>query len=157
MANHFKSDHQGFTILELIITMGIFAIIASLTTINLTNSQRRVSLDSLTSTLISDLRQQQIKAMTGDTQGRSSNSAYGIHFDSNQYVLFYGDSYNSSDSDNFVVPLDTNFSFTNLGNVTFSKISGESTGLTSIIIQDNSASNQKDVRLNNYGVVTEVL
>jgi len=151
------ANKQGFTILELIITMGIFAIVASLTTVNLTNSQRHTSLNSTTTTLISDLKQQQIKSMTGDTEGRSISSSYGIHFDSNQYVLFHGDSYNSSDTSNFTITLDSNFSFLNLGNIVFSRINGESTGLTSIILRDNTINNQKDIRVNNYGVITDVL
>lgn len=149
-------DNRGFTILELIVTMGIFAIIASLTTINLSNSQRIASLSSITTTLVTDLKQQQTKAMTGDTEGRGYNSKYGIHFDNNQYVLFYGDTYDFANSSNFIVPLEGSYSFTTIGEIIFSKISGEKTGLSSVTIKDNQSSQQKIIQLNNYGVITDI-
>jgi prepilin-type N-terminal cleavage/methylation domain-containing protein len=73
-----NTKRTGFTIIELMIAMGIFVIITSLVTINLLNAQHIASIDSTVTTLIADLKQQQVKAMTGDTEGRGITDQYGI-------------------------------------------------------------------------------
>jgi prepilin-type N-terminal cleavage/methylation domain-containing protein len=153
-------DHKqkGFTIIELIITMGILAIITSLATINLLNAQHIASIDSTTTTLISDLKQQQLKAMVGDTEGRVAADQYGIHFDADKYVLFHG-SYDPTDTSNFVVELEGTLSFTNIsgdGNIIFSQGSGESSGLNPIVLKDDQTNKQKTITTNVYGVITYV-
>ena len=99
---------KGFTLVEVIIVMSIMAALIGLITINLANSQQRASLTSLTQTFVSDLSGQQIKAMIGDSEGRSSSDSYGVHIDTNQYVLFHGVSYSSGDASNFKVILPAN-------------------------------------------------
>lgn len=152
------SKHKGFTILELLVTMGIFAVLTSLATINLLGAQHIASIDTTVSTLIADLKQQQIKAMTGDTEGRTAGDQYGIHFETNKYVLFHG-TYNSTDNSNFPVSLDGTLSFTNIsdgGNIIFSQGSGESSGLSTITLKDTATNKQKVFSINIYGVVTDV-
>jgi prepilin-type N-terminal cleavage/methylation domain-containing protein len=153
-----SQNNYGFTIVELIITMGIFAIITSFVTINLLSAQHSATINTTTTTLIADLKQQQTKAMVGDTEGRSSTDQYGIHFDTDKYVLFHG-TYNEGDSTNFEVKLEGSLSFTNitgLGNIIFSKGSGESYGLSSIVLSDSTTNRQKTITINVYGVISNV-
>ena len=149
---------KGFTLIELIIAIGIFTVITSLATINLLNAQHIASIDSTVTTLIADLKQQQIKAMTGDTEGRGTTSQYGVHFDANKYVLFHG-SYNAADNSNFVVNLEGTLNFTDItgnGDIIFSQGSGESSGLNPIILKDSLTNKQKTMTTNVYGVVASV-
>ena len=148
-----KKKQNGFTLIELIIAMGIFAIITGLVTINLLGAQHTASIDSTVTTLIADIKQQQIKAMAGDTEGRGATDQYGVHFDANKYVLFHG-SYNAMDNANFVVNLEGSLNFTGSGDIIFLKGSGENSGLNAIVIKDSLTNRQKTININNYGVIT---
>jgi prepilin-type N-terminal cleavage/methylation domain-containing protein len=150
-------NQRGFTLIELSLVITLTAFLLSFVTINLMHSQQKVSMNAAEQVLFSDLRQQQIKAMIGDTEGRSSANAYGIHFDSDKYVLFYGSTYSASDSANFTVNMSNNIQFDNPGfNIIFLKLSGElSTGSSiSAVLRDTTNGITKTVTINKYGVVT---
>lgn len=152
-----KKNCYGFSLIELIVVMSIIVTLIGLVTINLTSIQQRVSLNSIVQNLISDIRQQQVKAMIGDSEGRASVSPYGMHIDAGQYVLFHGISYSESDTSNFKVSLPSNIQFVtpNL-DIIFSNISGEISATASIQLQDTTNNNTKTVQINKYGVVTGV-
>ena len=103
-----RLPRHSFT--ELSIVLSLIAVLFGFVTINLNRSQQNASITAIEQTLLSDLKQQQLKAMIGDTEGRASSDQYGVHFDSNQYVLFHG-VYSVGDSTNFVISLAQNFQF----------------------------------------------
>ena len=147
---------RGFTLVEIIVVGLMMAILLGLVTISLVRSQQNVSLTSTQEVLVADLRQQQLKSMIGDTEGRASSDTYGIHFDANKYVLFHGTTYSSSDTSNSVINLDSNMQFNSPNyNVIFSKLSG-STSAKIIDLHDNTSSKIKRIHLNVYGTVTQV-
>lgn len=115
----------GFSLVELIVVMSIIATLIGLATISLANTQQRASLNNSVQVFISDIRQQQIKAMVGDTQEGATSDSYGIHTDSNKYVLFKGTSYDPVASSNFIVDLSSNIQFLFPGSdIIFYKVSG---------------------------------
>jgi prepilin-type N-terminal cleavage/methylation domain-containing protein len=146
---------RGFTLIELILTMGIFAVITTLVTINLLKVQHAASVSSVATTLVADLRGQQTKAITGDTEGRTTTDQYGVHFDSDKYVLFHG-IYTDGEPSNFEIPLEGSLNFTTNGDVIFSKGSGELSGINTITLRDNTTNEQKVININIYGVVNSV-
>ena len=149
----------GFTLIELTIVIAIIAILLGFITINLVRSQQTASLTGTEEVLVADLRQQQLKAMIGDTEGRGTADAYGIHFDSSQYVLFHGATYSSSDTFNFISNLDSNMQFDNPNfNVIFSKLGGEisADSASSIVLRDTTNGNTRTITINRYGVITQV-
>jgi len=151
-------NQRGFTLIELMVVITITAILLGFITINLVSSQQRASLNAIEQELLADLKQQQLKAMIGDTEGRETSDTYGIHFDSGKYTLFHG-TYSSTDSANFAINLDQNFQFQSPGtDIIFSKISGEiSAGsITNIVIRDSTNGNVKTITVNRYGVVTQI-
>ena len=126
-------------------------------TISLVRSQQTASLTSVEEILVADLRQQQLKSMIGDTEGRSTSDSYGIHFDSNRYVTFHGLAYSSADTSNSFFNLENNMQFNNPNfDVIFSKLSGTISVALTIELQDNTNSNLKRIYLNRHGVVTQV-
>jgi type II secretory pathway pseudopilin PulG len=142
---------RGFTVVELIIVMGMMVTLTGMVTISLLTSQRLATLSATIMTLESDIKQQQLKAMDGDiSAGAPSN--YGVHFVADKYTLFKGSSFDSS-SDNFVVDLETNISLTTPGDLIFTKGSGESNGLSAITLQD-TFNNHKTLTINSLGVIT---
>jgi prepilin-type N-terminal cleavage/methylation domain-containing protein len=149
---------RGFTLIELILVVSLISILLGFITINLFRSQQNASSYALEGTLVADLRQQQLKSMIGDTEGRASADQYGIYFDTNQYIFFHG-TYPPGDSSNFVINLDENFQFESPGtHVTFQKITGEvlAGSVSSVTLRNITNGDAKTIRINKYGVVTEV-
>jgi len=148
---------RGFTLVELVVVTSIIVTLLGLITINLVRSQQTVSLTSVEEILLADLKQQQLKAMIGDTQGRPTSDLYGIHFDSNRYVTFHSSAYSSADTSNSAINLESNMQFNSPGfDVIFSRLSGQIPASTIVELQDNTNSKLKRIHLNIYGTVTQV-
>lgn len=160
----FNKGEDGFTLPEVVIVTGIFLMLFGFIIFNVINLQHRTSVDEAAITFASDIKSQQLKAMEGATEGRTSADIYGIHFDSTSYTLFHGSTYNSADSANLVINLDKNISFNNdlfpNSNLVFLQGSGEVSGFVSgqntITIQDANASTQKTITINRFGTITSV-
>ncbi len=150
-----RTNNKGFTLVELGVVIGILATLLGIATISLSGAQQKASINTTVQTIISDMKQQQIKAMIGDTEGRSTTDSYGIHFESNQYILFHKE-YLMGDSTNFAIDLAQNFQFESPGtNVIFQKISGEisADSISSITLLDTTNGNKKTITINKYGVI----
>ncbi|MBI2028156.1 MAG: type II secretion system protein [Candidatus Levybacteria bacterium] len=147
---------RGFTLVELGIVIGMLATLIGFATISLLNVQQKASINTTVQVIIADLKAQQAKAMIGDTEGRPTPSPYGVHLDNDQYVLFYGSTYSSTETTNFVVKLSENLEFTTPStDIIFSQTTGEISSPVSITIR-NTSSEEKTIQLNKYGVVTGV-
>ena len=153
-SNAMPAGRQGFTVVELMVSMGILLILFALTTINLTRLPSSASQSSSYDRLVSDLRSQQTKSMTG-----YDSSPYGIHFENTSYTLFAGSDYTSDVSSYYVVALDPNLTFTD---ITFSNpqavfeagsgdIAGYLMGSDSVSITNTLTGEVKTLRLNKYG------
>ena len=157
-------ENRGFTLIELIIVMTFFGILMGLATINLLNVKQSSSIEASLNILIADLREAQIKAMVGDTEGRGALDTYGIHFGSNSqtYVIYHG-TYSSSESTNFTVSLtdtmrvSTTFPSTE---IVFQKGSGEIVGFVNgsntVTLTDPTNNRTKTITFNKYGVITAI-
>jgi type II secretory pathway pseudopilin PulG len=149
--------NAGFTLVEISVVGAILVSLLGLITISLVSSQQKASLASRIEVLLVDLKQQQLKAMIGDTEGRISSDSYGIHFDPDRYVLFHGLTYSSAEDSNFAIDLDNNMQFNNTEfDVIFSKLSGQISSPVIIELQDNTNSRLKRIHLNIYGTVTQI-
>jgi type II secretory pathway pseudopilin PulG len=151
----------GFTIVELMVSIGILTILFALTTINITRLPSSTAQTSSIDRLTSDIRGQQTKAMTGHDQATPpvGGISYGIHFESTSYTIFTGISYSPSDTSNFVVELDPNVTITNVGfsnsQVVFTPGSGDVTGYMSgndsISVTNSVTGEVKTLKINKYG------
>lgn len=159
-----RLKQKGFTFIELIIVIGVLTTLIGIVVINLMNVQSSASLNTTIDTLVSDIRNQQLKAMAGDAGNGTGPSSYGIFFDTNGYILFKGESYSPLDPGNFRINFadQVEASSTTLPGATiiFSKGSGEVSGFTlggdSITIENLPAGKQKTIKINQLGVVTYV-
>lgn len=158
------STLKGFALIELLVVIGILSILFSISTISLFTVRDRTSLNTAVATFINDLKSQQIKAMVGDTQGRLTHDSYGVHIESNKYVLFHGPVYSVSDSDNFTISLSADLAFTNVlfpqSQIIFTSVSGDlanfTTGANRLTIQNINDNNAKTIEINKYGVITAI-
>lgn len=149
------TPRRGFTLPELLIVMGILAVLFGLVSLNLLGGQHQLSVASSLSQLIADIKLQQSKAMWGDTEGRGSTDSYGVYLNSNQYILFHGPAYSAGDPDNVVIDMDSGASLSPTQSYIFAKGSGEIIGYdaNADTITISSPSDSKTIEFNQYGVI----
>jgi len=159
---YLKKGQAGFTLPELLIVMGILAILFGFITPNLLHFRQRAVLNTTVDTLVSDLKSQQTKAMVGDTEGRADSDHYGIYFESKRYTLFHGIAFDPLDTSNFSIDLEQSQTFSDINvpdsSIIFSKGSGEVLGFISgsdnITLTDSTNGNQIIIQINAYGAIT---
>lgn len=160
-----KNTYQkGFTLVEFLLVMSIFAVMAGIATVNLFSFQHKSQLNATLNTFTADMKEQQTKAMSGDSGGNTTVENYGINFDpsNHRYVLFRN-TYSSSNSANFVVSVPQSLQITTTfpnSQLVFQKGSGEINGYSSssatITLLDTMNNDQRVLRLNKYGVITSI-
>ncbi len=156
-----KKRQLGFTLVEIVVVLFIMTTFLGLITLNLSSSQKRASISSMTDIFISDLKSQQVKAMVGDTEGRSSADIYGVYLDTAGYTLFHGATYSPTDSANFTIELVPPFVFTTPGKqILFNRFTGDVNGFSTldntVTIQDQTTGVQKTLQYNSLGVITSL-
>jgi type II secretory pathway pseudopilin PulG len=150
-------NYKGYTLTELIIIMGLFALLIGISAINLVGAKQHSSLNTTVEIFVGDIGQQQLKAIIGDSEGGVSADTYGIHFNTTDYVLFHGANYNVNDPTNFKINLGDNIQFNGSYNdLIFQRVSGELTSGGSIVFQDKTTNVQKTILYNIYGIITSV-
>jgi len=155
---------NGFTLIEISIVMTITVILLTFTTISLVSFQQNAFVDTTVEQLISDIKYQQISAMSGASDGESTAQPFGIHFDTNSYTLFHGNPYDESESTNFTLSLESAMSFADItfpqDEIIFEKGSGQVSGFVdgqnTIILQDSGNNNQVSITLNQLGTITDI-
>jgi prepilin-type N-terminal cleavage/methylation domain-containing protein len=158
------TSRYGLTLIEVLLTMSIFAILLGFISLGLSNMIPRASLHATGATLIADLRQQQQKAMAGEAQGAAAVVPLGVRFEGGSYVLFQGESYLSSlPASHFRVtvqePLVVESVFPN-NEVVFASGTGDiqnySTSNDQVIVRNTETNVQQTITFNRYGIITNV-
>lgn len=152
---------QGFTLIEVLLVIGLMGILTVLVVVNLVRPQTSASLDGTVNTLVADIKSQQLKAMSGESLSATTAQEHSIRLQTNNYTLFKGTTYSGADADNFVVTLQTGITLANTfpsGTLIFSKASGEISGFTAgsntITITNSISGQAKTITLNRYGAIT---
>ena len=146
---------RGFTIIELLVVIGIGVIILSTTSVLLLSGQRKVTKISFQEQMLSDIKSVQINAMTGQNGG----GAKGVYFGEDSYTLFSGTSHDSQDPGNFVIDIGQSIQLetTFPGSViVFLGISGEianyNSNFNTLTIVDKTDNSSQVISFNKYGV-----
>jgi prepilin-type N-terminal cleavage/methylation domain-containing protein len=154
---------RGFVFIELVVVMGILSLLLGIVIVNIGNVRSSASVNTTVTTFISDIKNQQTKAMTGDTEGRGIADTYSISIQPSQYILFHGQIYNPSDTTNFSVPIDATFQLSTTfpsNTIIFATSSGQITnyisGQDTVVIRDPRTNEQKTIRFNKLGSVVSV-
>lgn len=156
-----KVYQNGYSLVEVLIIITLFLILSGLATINLLSGQNKATVQNSLQPLIADIKDQQMKAMQGDTEGRTAPDYYGIHFATTSYTLFHGTSFSSTDPANLTIPLAQGLQFSQINltnnNVIFIPLNGEFYGYSSIansvILKDMSSQQTKTLQFNYLGVL----
>ena len=154
----------GLALIELIIVLGIVAILSTFASFNIIRSRNVISLDSTVSSLINDIKSQQLQAMSGFTQAGVQNPYYGIYFEINRYILFHTASFQPGDTVNFTIDLDEDNQFNpiNLSNnqIVFASGSGTIDNFdpvqNHVTLKNTNSNEQKTIYFNKFGVVYDI-
>jgi prepilin-type N-terminal cleavage/methylation domain-containing protein len=145
--------NDGFTIIEVLIAIAIIGVLASLTIAYFNSFLSRNELKNESIKIVDALRRARGQSMAGQ-----SDSQWGVHFESNKYVLFQGNTFTANDSFNEETTLAEVLTISSINlngggsNVVFSKINGETTQFGTTTIQ-NDIGETKNIVINAYGNV----
>lgn len=156
-----KGLSSAFSLPEILLTLAVISILSTVSLVLLLTPQNKASIDTTVLTIVSDLKNQQIKSMSGESNESFDHEPFGIHFENNYYVLFQGSSFSYNDPHNFKVDLPKGLLISNInlptGDIIFEPISGEVIGfnasLNSIVVKNLDNQFQKVLSVNKYGAV----
>lgn len=92
---------NGFTVIELLITLSILALLTMTIFISMSSFRNNKALQMVSEDILS-----LIDEARGDTLSAKDSYAYGVHFESAKIVLFRGITYSSSDPNNKTIDID---------------------------------------------------
>ena len=129
------NSNSGFTMLELLLVLGIFAVLAAVAAFQLANFQRGAKLESASKDIVGTLRLAHDRAVLGeDGNTDGSGDAWGIRFAnaaSDTYQTFFGSTYSSGNvKETVFLPSGVSFTAPTEGfnaDVVFAKLIGTTT------------------------------
>ncbi len=147
---------NGFTLIEVLIVVGIVMILVGLVVAGFSIFRKEADLGHTAEEIISALRLAQNKTLASEAAEQ-----YGVHFETNKYVLFKGTVYNASATDNVIFNLPFNVEIDTIGlaggqsEAIFERVSGltEKFGQISLRLKSD-LSQTKTIYLANSGQVS---
>lgn len=137
---------KGFTLVELLVTIGIFAILATLTSINFFSTYSQSNLGAAEDVLIADLKTAQSNAIAG----KGNANWYIQALTPTTYVMM---------PDNYTTTLDSGITLSTTlpsNKIEFARGSGEVVGYNSSAdtLTLSVGTSTKTIELNQYGTIT---
>lgn len=147
--NRYQETKNGFSLLELLLSIALIALIASVFAPVYLSFHTRNNVDIASTTVVSALRRAQSLSKAID-----SDSTWGVYIQSNNITVFRGSSYASRDSnfdENNNIPGGVTPS--GLQEIVFSKLKGETSSTGNIEL--TSANNEvRTISINEKGTVS---
>ena len=142
-----RPQKNGFTLVEVLIVIGILGIIVAFAIPFYQSFQVSSQMDNFTQEILQNLRRAQVRAMASE-----SFSEFGVHFESNRFVIFRGSSYSPSDpfNEEVVLPDVFNISTGTSSDVVFARIIGTTT-VETVTISTNFGES-RTITINELGV-----
>ncbi|MFA5134899.1 MAG: type II secretion system protein [Patescibacteria group bacterium] len=140
-----RVQSNGFTFIEVLIVIGMLGLLSGLAIPFYQSFQVDSRLDDTAHEAAQALRRAQSMAMASDAL-----SAFGVHFDGQQFVLFRGHAYVPGDQFNDVVDVSQPLSVT-AADVVFEAVTGTAAPATVTI--SAAAGRSRTLTINNLGIV----
>ena len=155
---HFKQtplnkSGAGFTLIEIIVVMGMLAAIGSLVSLASLDTWRGFLFRGDKDLVVNALQKARSQAINNICLGEvpvdqsqcslpeycCDGKSHGVHFESGKYVIFQGTAYDPNDSKNEILTPEGNTQITNLtsSEIVFSQLSGDVDAVWSINLKDN--------------------
>ena len=159
-----KNSNIGLTVIELLVVLSMLAVLLSFSSVFLLGVQRKGLLTNTINRLVIDIREQQLKAMVGDTGGTGFASGSGIYFSPTSYVLYPGTAYDPLSSSNYTTNLEGGLEFNPINfpgsQLHFTSNTGTVSGYIdnsdTIVLKNSNDTDQKTVKINRLGVVISI-
>lgn len=100
---------KGFTLIEILVVVALIALLATAVVVSTVSFRSQIDLNTAAQNILNTLRIARAKTLASE-----SASQYGVYFESGQYVLFKGTSYNPPASDNEFHSLPSGFEIANV-------------------------------------------
>lgn len=127
----------GFTLVEVLLTIAILAVLAAMVAPITLDFYRRQQLHTYTQEIIHILRRAQLSAMSIE-----GDSNFGVYFTADTYILFRGDSYASRAAQHDeVFDLPSAIGVSDLSEIIFLKPEGKSSQSRQIVVTNNVQEN----------------
>lgn len=128
----------GITFIELLISIAIITVLVILVISGFNSFRESAQLSEAHSTILGMLHDARSRTLSGE-----KNTQYGMHFETNQAVLFFGASYSSGSASNepYTLPPLSRISSINLGglvDVVFARLTGVASASGTITIESTS-------------------
>lgn len=118
--------NRGFTFIETLVVISIIALIIALALFSYRYFEKKTELETIAQKIVTTLKLAQTKTLASENA-----SQYGVHFESDQYILFAGDTYqvDAPDNKNYSLPNRLEINDINLtgegSDVVFQRINGQ--------------------------------
>ena len=140
--------HKGFSLIEIIVVLGIISILAGISVVGYTRFRSQSNLEIATGIMVQALR-----FAKSNSEQVNNNSNWGVYVNSEEITVFSGTNYASRDtSKDKKVLLPSGVTVSGLSEIIFEKVSG-SVGVTGSIII-TSPDTTKNISINEKGTIT---
>ena len=146
----------GFTLIELIIVIAVFAVIAAIGIAPFTFFKNTNALSSALEESVSLLLEARTKTLSSQNE-----SQYGVYFKDDSATLFMGNVFNDNDSNNKTVPFSSVIEVSNISlnggvdSIVFSRLTGETNDYGTIIFRLKSdTQTTRTLRIESTGVIS---
>jgi prepilin-type N-terminal cleavage/methylation domain-containing protein len=150
----YLKSKSGFTAVELLVVLGIMALIAMIFLSTFISFRKNQALISDTDTVIEVLRQARNQTLTS-----KNSSVYGVHFGTGTITIFTGSTYTSGAAGNQDFLLNSEdtiltVSLTGGGrDVVFDRLTGESSQSGTIVVSSQNISQSRTVTVYKTGLI----
>jgi len=143
-----KIQNQGFTLMELLIVIGIIVFLSViLLPISLNFYQSQI-LNKTTDQLVWFLKQARSNALS-----QMNNFSFGLYFDQKQIVLFQGESYQARQIDQDLnLPIPNSIKISGLEEIVFAKATGLPNQSAKITL--SSEQGTREIQVNEIGLIS---
>jgi prepilin-type N-terminal cleavage/methylation domain-containing protein len=147
-----RSKDKGFTLIEVLVVMGILGILSTLGYLVTIDFYKSYSFNAERDTIVSLLQKARAESLSN-----INNSAHGVYMDGTNYTVFQGAAYNSGNSLNQSIPVSPGISIqpqpplTMPLTIDFTQLSGDSSVNGNFTLTDGKRS--ETISLNNEGQI----
>lgn len=136
MKNSFK---KGITIVEIILSISIIVLLISVILPRFSDMRNYETLKSATEDVLSV-----VDKARSQTLASVNSSEYGVHFETNNVIIFKGKTYSSSATDNETIPILSPTSITTISltggvsDIYFNRLTGSPSASGSVVLSNGS-------------------
>ncbi len=146
---------KGFTFIETLIVIAVIALIITLTIVSYRYFEKRTELETTAQKITAILKSAQTKTLASE-----DDSQYGVHFKSNQYILFKDDIYQEGTADNKTYQLSNQIEISQINlaqatsSIVFQRINGQTNDYGTITLTSLSQSGEtKTINIQSSGQI----